>query len=144
MIKVDSKEKAWELAAKLFPTDYAEDLQASERAGYPIYNSTADGVNAWICDLNTTLELNLPDGSITRINIETEQPKDVVAIVGMYFEKTVFGEVKVQDIKEIVYHHTIGLVNKTLDDGRFGIEITFEDGSLASFGCESVAYVRFE
>lgn len=144
MIKVESKERAWELAAKLFPTDYAEDPESSRRAGYPIYYSTADGMNAWISDLGNTLELNYSDGDTVRINIETEQPKDVVAVVGMYTEKVIFGEVKIQEVKEIIYHHTAGLVNKTLDDGRFGIEITFTDGSIASFGCETVAYVRFE
>lgn len=62
----------------------------------------------------------------------------------MYIEKTVFGGVQITEVKEVRYHNTVGLVNKILDDDRQGIEITFEDGSVASFGCEVVAYVRFE
>ncbi len=53
----------WAVADGIFPTDYAYDPIRSERAGYPVYHSTAHGVNAYICDLGTRLELNMPDGS---------------------------------------------------------------------------------
>ena len=42
-IHVDSMEKAWKKAAELFPTDWDYDNGSRERAGYPIYRSTADG-----------------------------------------------------------------------------------------------------
>lgn len=75
-MKATSREQAWQMANDTFPTDYIYDSVASQNAGYPIYVSTAFGVNAWISDLNTTLELNMPDGSTTRINIEEpEQPE---------------------------------------------------------------------
>lgn len=73
---VTSKRKAWQAADEIFPTDYMKDDARSERAGYPIYYSTADGVNAYICDLGDRLEVNLPDGSSVNIWVkpETETP----------------------------------------------------------------------
>ena len=68
--EVFGKDAAWALANDLFPTDYEYDSRCSQNAGYPIYYSTAFGVNAWISDLNTCLELNLPDGSSIRVNIK--------------------------------------------------------------------------
>ena len=67
---VRSIKEAWNAANRIFPTDYEHDTRASKNAGYPIYWSTAKGVNAWISDLGTTLELNMPDGSTVRINID--------------------------------------------------------------------------
>lgn len=62
-IHVDNFEQAWREADKLFPTDYMKDEQSSKNAGYPIYRSTATGMeNFWynyICDLGNRLELNL-------------------------------------------------------------------------------------
>lgn len=140
MIKVDSKKAAWELANRLFPSDYAQDERGTKNAGYPIYKSTNPEMNAWISDLGDRLELNYPNGHSENIWIETSA--DIVAFVGMYFDETVFGEVKVRKVKEVVYHRVMGVVNKVLDDGRFGIEISFGNNDVASFGCENVAYVR--
>ena len=78
---VKSKSEAWELANKLFPTDYLEDASASANAGYPIYRSTSEALpNAWynyICDLNCDLELNLCDakwnGTTIRIHIVPDE-----------------------------------------------------------------------
>lgn len=67
---VRTRAEAWNAANRIFPTDYEPDTRASKNAGYPIYWSTAEGVNAWISDLNTALELNMPDGSTVRINID--------------------------------------------------------------------------
>jgi hypothetical protein len=75
---VTSIKDAWNEAQRIFPTDYAEDKQRSKRAGYPIYHSTADGVNAWISDLGNRLEVNLPDGKSVNIWIEApvEKPEE--------------------------------------------------------------------
>ena len=140
MIKVDSKKAAWDLAGRLFPTDYEKDEPGTKKAGYPIYKSTNPEVNAWISDLGDRLELNYPNGNSENIWIETNA--DIVAIVGMYFDETVFGEVKVKKIKEVAYHRVLGIVNKTLDDGRFGVEISFGNNDTATLGCDNVAYVR--
>lgn len=75
-MKVSSVKEAWELANRLFPTDYEKDEEMSRRAGYPIYHSTADGVNAWISDLNNRLELNYSNGESENIWIEQEQDDD--------------------------------------------------------------------
>lgn len=67
---VSDRSKAWALAERLFPTDYMQDAYASQNAGYPVFWSTSEGCNAWISDLNTSLELNLPDGQTITICIE--------------------------------------------------------------------------
>lgn len=66
-LRVSSTKEAWELASRLFPTDYEKDEERSSRAGYPIYHSTAEGVNAWISDLNNRLELNYSNGESENI-----------------------------------------------------------------------------
>lgn len=72
-MKVSSVKEAWELANRLFPTDYEKDEQSSSNAGYPIYQSTAKGVNAWISDLGNRLELNYPDKPSENIWIEQDE-----------------------------------------------------------------------
>lgn len=71
-MKVNSKEQAWVEADKLFPTDYIKDEKKSDAAGYDIYYSTCDGVNAWISDLEDRLEVNLETGETVNIWIEEE------------------------------------------------------------------------
>lgn len=80
---VTSIKDAWNEAQRIFPTDYAEDKQRSKRAGYPIYHSTADGVNAWISDLGNRLEVNLPDGKSVNIWIEApvEKPEEAAPVL---------------------------------------------------------------
>ncbi len=68
--------KAWEIANEIFPTDYMKDEQASKNAGYPIYKSTAQGVSAWISDLENRLEVNFPDGkSVNNWIVYPEKPE---------------------------------------------------------------------
>ncbi len=67
---VTSIKDAWAEVQKIFPTDYEYDTSHSERAGYPIYYSTAASVNAWISDLGNRLEVNLPDGKSVDIWIQ--------------------------------------------------------------------------
>lgn len=79
-MKVTSVEQAWIEANKIFPTDYEKDEASSSRAGYPIYRSTADHVNAWISDLNCRLEVNIQNPDTKNIEsitiwIEEEKPK---------------------------------------------------------------------
>lgn len=66
---------AWAIADELFPGDYAKDEQSSERAGYPIYRATNEGSRAYICDLNSGLEINYDDGSSQRIYIDRDALK---------------------------------------------------------------------
>lgn len=66
----ESIKKAWTIVNDIFPTDYIKDEMSSERAGYPIYVSTADGEPAWISDLGNRLEVNLSNGGTLNIWIE--------------------------------------------------------------------------
>lgn len=58
-----TKSEAWELADRMFPTDYLKDDVASERAGYPIYMSTLKDSMDRICDLGIRLEVNIGNKS---------------------------------------------------------------------------------
>lgn len=74
-ITVSTKEKAWQLADKLFPTDYMKDEHDSPRAGYPVFNTTSTDnkyTGFHISDLNTALELNMGAETI-RINIVDQE-----------------------------------------------------------------------
>ena len=74
---VTSIRDAWAEVQKIFPTRYEHDASRSERAGYPIYYSTASDVNAWISDLGNRLEVNLPDGK--SVNIWIQAPVEATA-----------------------------------------------------------------
>lgn len=67
-IEVNSKREAWNMVNAIFPTDYQKDEFSSERAGYPVYRSTAEGhFYDYICDLNDRLEVNLSSGMTVNI-----------------------------------------------------------------------------
>jgi len=78
-IEAASVKEAWDIVDSIFPTDYNEDSQSSERAGYPIYRSDVECYD-YICDLGCRLEINLKKGNKT-INVwivkeaEEEQPE---------------------------------------------------------------------
>lgn len=72
-MKVTSRKAAWDEANKIFPTDYQKDENATARAGYPVYRSTADSTNAWISDMEDRLEVNLPGGKSVNIWIEESE-----------------------------------------------------------------------
>lgn len=82
MIKVRTIEEAWTKVNEIFPTDYQKDEESSERTGYPIYRSTADGhFNDYICDLNTRLEVNIAEGNQSiNIWIETEEQGEDIEV----------------------------------------------------------------
>lgn len=72
---VSTRERAWQLADKLFPTDYIKDEHDSLRAGYPVFNTTSTDdkyTGFHISDLNVALELNMGAETI-RINIEDQE-----------------------------------------------------------------------
>lgn len=76
-LQVANIEEAWGLADRLFPTDYEKDEERSSRAGYPIYHSTTEGMNAWISDLSNRLELNYADGKSEDIWIKQKDPSEL-------------------------------------------------------------------
>lgn len=71
-ITTHSVSEAWSKANEIFPTDYEIDSRASKNAGYDIWWSTRPGCAAWISDLCTRLEVNLPNGDTVEIWIEDE------------------------------------------------------------------------
>lgn len=73
-MRTNTRERAWEIANEVFPTDYLKNEARSKRAGYDIYESTAEGIFAWISDLNDRLEVNLDNGTTITIWIN-EKPK---------------------------------------------------------------------
>lgn len=66
---------AWAIVDELFPGDYTRDDNSSERAGYPIYRATSENSRAYICDLNSCLEVNYDDGRSQRIYIDRDALK---------------------------------------------------------------------
>lgn len=72
MIRCTSHEEALELAFRLFPYSTSLDHERSKRAGYPIYY--APGLeNAYICDLNSRIEINYDYGKTENIHVESEK-----------------------------------------------------------------------
>jgi hypothetical protein len=79
-MNASSKAQAWEMANKIFPTDYEKDEGSSARAGYDIYRMRGDWCPSenyynWISDLGNRLEINLANGETVNIWIEEEKPE---------------------------------------------------------------------
>lgn len=71
---VKSMEQAWKKVNEIFPTDYEKDEGSSERAGYSVYRSTAEGhYYDYICDLGDRLEANLSTGESINVWVKPEQ-----------------------------------------------------------------------
>lgn len=97
-MKVKSTCEAWAEANKIMPTDYALDEKMSARAGYKIYYSTAEGVNAYICDLGDRLEINTPDGKSTNIWIDDIAEREIPDAKNVY--KTLYTAVTIRARKK--------------------------------------------
>lgn len=72
---VNSTKAAWELANTIIPTDYIYDAELSERAGYPVYNTTSNDPAmrfVHINDLCARLEVVLPDYTCVNIYIDEQ------------------------------------------------------------------------
>lgn len=96
-MKVSSVAEAWKIAGKLFPTDYVKDEQFSKLAGFDVYSSPVNGINDWICDLGTRLEVNLKNGAETvDIWIENE-PNDKMANL----EKCIRNQIEKKAVSEL-------------------------------------------
>lgn len=92
---VSTRKRAWQLADKLFPTDYMKDERDSLRAGYPVFNTTSTDdkyTGFHISDLNTALELNMGAETI-RINISEYETKPALEKA----DKTVDREAEIKD-----------------------------------------------
>ena len=74
---VKNMQQAWKKVNEIFPTDYQKDDGSSERAGYPVYRSTAEGhYYDYICDLDDRLEVNLSTGETINVWVKPESVED--------------------------------------------------------------------
>lgn len=98
-MQVTSKEEAWCLAKRIFPTGYMLDRHVSKNAGYDVYYST-EGNSEWISDLGCALELNMKKGTI-RINIVEE--KEPVMTATVYSLANKFESYKIDNVFKVRY-----------------------------------------
>ena len=126
-----TREEAWEEVNKMFPTDYEQDTASSERAGYPVYRSSADGVNAWISDLNCRLEVNIQDeetAEITSTNIWIVEDK-VEKIAKLEREKDAMQIILDTQTKQI--EEQLNLIERLRTELEYQkSEVEFRDGVL--------------
>lgn len=83
MIKCTNHDEALHIAFMLFPYSITLDSERSKNAGYPIYYAN-EVDNAYICDLNSRIELNYPDGKTEYVHVEFEDSfnSDILLTIG--------------------------------------------------------------
>lgn len=119
-MKANSVKEAWQIADKIFPTDYQKDDASSERAGYSIYETTSKEekfAGFHISDLNTRLELNMGNETVT-IWIEESEDSPKVTIILKDGHKVVY-EKQEKAVVNFVNNGHIKFYNVTTGDGRF-------------------------
>lgn len=103
-IRVNSVSEAWRTAARIFPTDYEMNEESSNRAGYPVYETTSTDLRFsgfHISDLNTRLELNMGNETVT---IWIEEDAFEIVVKGLTEdEKASLKEVVDKEIRRIKY-----------------------------------------
>ena len=124
---VKTREAAWEEVNKIFPTDYEKDEGSSQRAGYPIYRSTAEDHHYyWISDLNNQLEVNMPEQTVNifiRPDDGKEKPKARYKMVH-YSEKDGNSQHELKMLAENIIKY-----GKTLDECHHVSQQFFSDGT---------------
>lgn len=148
---VTSKSEAWRVVNRLFPTDYLKNDFLSDRARYPVYESTSDMYkgrtaphDARINDLGCRLEVVIDNDTF---NIFIEDPAEAKIItVGYIKDATVLPSVTLQHIDEIKYTKVSGFYF-CVDDINFPtatqcVVISFIDGTSATFPVDKIAYIK--
>lgn len=79
-MKETSERKAFEKAFEILGASVEKDEEATKRAGYAIYRSTANA-SAWVSDLGNRLEVNTANGESVVIWIEAEAEEKPLATV---------------------------------------------------------------
>lgn len=78
---VKSIKEAWEIADRIFPTDYELNERNTAHTGYNVWTTTSDSYTGakycWISDLGNRLEVNLPYCETVNIWIDDEPPAGV-------------------------------------------------------------------
>lgn len=134
-MKANGRDEAWRIADRLFPTDYQKDDTASERAGYPIYETTSTDekfAGFHISDLNTRLELNMGNETVT-IWIEEDDGNAEVTIV-------------LKDGHEITYKKNEKAVVRFVDNGNVKFyNVTVLDGKwTTSYRVEDIDNIKIQ
>lgn len=127
-MKAIGRDEAWRIADRLFPTDYQKDDAASERAGYPIYETTSTDekfAGFHISDLNTRLELNMGCETVT-IWIEEDAGNPEVTIILKDGHKIVY-EKNEKAVVRFVDNGNIKFYNVTVLDGKWTTSYRVED-----------------
>lgn len=124
--EVKSRAEAWNTANELFPTDYEKDDRSSANAGYPIYESTAEGNSSWISDLGNRLELSIVEQhkGIRSINIWIAEEPEITEIRSMSCYS-----VRACCIKNDLYTHgTVRDYDRMLmkAEGEFSLKLLYE------------------
>lgn len=124
-MKVTSKQEAWNKVNEIFPTDYEQDLGSSDRAGYPIYRSTAEGhYYDYICDLGNRLEVNLDSSHLATVNIWIEEPAKVEDNIQEGVEAMHAAKALGQTIYPIYDPEQYTLITLCVDGDRYGADDT--------------------
>ena len=130
---VKTTAEAWEAANKMLPTDYQKDEESSQRAGYPIYRSTAaDHYNFYICDLNDRLEVNM-NGESVNIWIQPE-PEGMEVKVFLKDGHMVKYSKPEQPTVNFVNNGYIKFYNISVYGGKFTTSYRIEDIEKISIG----------
>lgn len=134
-MKANGRDEAWRIADRMFPTDYQKDDAASERAGYPIYETTSTDekfAGFHISDLNTRLELNMGKETVT-IWIEEDDGNAEVTIV-------------LKDGHEITYKKNEKAVVRFVDNGNVKFyNVTVLDGKwTTSYRVEDIDNIKIQ
>lgn len=148
---VTSKSEAWRVADRLFPTDYLKNDFLSDRAGYPVYESTSDMYkggtaphDARINDLGCRLEVVIDNDTF---NIFIEDPEDAkITTLGYINDTTVLPSFALQHVKEIKYTEVSGFYF-CVDDINFStatqcVVIVFKDGFSVTYPVDKIAYIK--
>lgn len=104
---VSTAKAAWQIVNEIFPTDYNEDTQSSERAGYKVYRSNISHYD-YICDLGNRLEVNFSTGETVNIWIDEEEKAESaqmqknVLTIGLYDKDTEKQEISTPEAKILI------------------------------------------
>lgn len=102
-----NRSEAWRIADELFPSDYIHDSRRSKAAGYDIYYSTLPGCDAWISDLGSSLEVNMPDGDTIRVWITEESEEEINERIESEAEQALVEEAAAEIAEMVEAAHTV-------------------------------------
>ena len=144
MIKVETKEDAWNMIKKFHPgLSFAPN--AVEKGTYDpvVPESELDKINIeYVADLESRLEVNLKDGESFNIWITGRKLYNTDLTVGMITNSKPFPGVTINEVQEVKLENIFGFTLEGLADGKLGIVFHVENNETSSFHTNSIAYVK--